>query len=85
LELTMPSRRPFESLDTADITRLLQLAIEAGLLAHDVTPRLLRAYGALAAEFGFELWWRQKARVQVRGACGRLAGSTRTAHRASTH
>src|SRR5438105_12180651 len=50
----MPNQRRFHTLEVAEIRRLLELAIEAGLHAHDFSPRLLRAYGAMAAEFGFE-------------------------------
>jgi hypothetical protein len=52
----------------------MELAIEAGLHADEFGPRFLRACGALAAEFGFELWSRDQARLQVRRACGRSVG-----------
>lgn len=67
----MPSQRPFETLQVEEIRRLLELAVEAGLHADDFSPRLVRAYGALAAEFGFELWAREQARLKIRRACGR--------------
>jgi hypothetical protein len=70
----MLDQRPFETLDVAEIRRLMDLAIEAGLRADDFSPRLVRAYGALAAEIGFELWFREQARLQFRRACGRPVG-----------
>jgi len=81
----MSARRPFESLDVLEIRRLLELAIEAGLHTADFSPLLLRAYGALAAEFGFELWSREQACLQIRHACGRSAGQGYLPHRARGH
>jgi hypothetical protein len=69
----MAARRPFEALDLLEIKRLMELAIEAGLRTADFSPLLVRAYGALAAEFGFELWSREQAGLQLRHACGRSA------------
>jgi len=70
----MFDQRPFETLEIAEIRRLMALAVEAGLRADDFSPRLLRAYGALAAEFGFELWSREQARREIRRVCGRPVG-----------
>jgi hypothetical protein len=67
----MPSQRRFGMLDASEIRHLMELAIEAGLRMDDLSPSLLRAYGALAAEFGFELWSREQARLQARRSCGR--------------
>jgi hypothetical protein len=67
----MHGQRPFETLEVEEIRRLLELAVEAGLHADDFSPRLLKAYGALAAEFGFELWAREQTRLRIRRACGR--------------
>jgi hypothetical protein len=80
----MSGQRPFETLEVDEIRRLMDLAVEAGLRAHDFSPRLLQAYGALAAEFGFELWSREQTRLEIRRACGRpvrqghLPGHART-------
>jgi len=67
----MSNQRRFDALEVAEIRRLMELAIEAGLHAHDFSPRLLRAYGAMAAEFGFELWSREQARRVFHRDCGR--------------
>jgi hypothetical protein len=66
----MPARR-FETLNVSEIRRLMELTIDAAFRAHEFNPQLLRAYGALAAEFGFELWSRDQARLRARRACGR--------------
>jgi hypothetical protein len=66
----MPSRR-FETLNVSEIRHLMELTIDAGFRANEFNPKLLRAYGALAAEFGFELWSRDQARLRARRACGR--------------
>ncbi len=67
----MAAQRRFGMLNASEIRRLMELAIEAGLRMDDLSPSLLRAYGALAAEFGFELWSREQARFQARRSCGR--------------
>jgi hypothetical protein len=67
----MAAQRRFGTLNASEIKRLMDLAIEAGLRMDDVSPSLLRAYGALAAEFGFELWSREQARLEARRSCGR--------------
>lgn len=81
----MPAQRPFAALDVSEIRRLMDLAIEAGLCADDFSPRLLRAYGALVAEFGFELWSREQARLRIRRACGRSVGHERLPGHTSGH
>jgi hypothetical protein len=71
----MAPQHPLETLNIAEIRRLMQLAIEAGLRTHEFDPRLMDAFGALAAELGFALWCREQARVEVRRKCGRTVGS----------
>jgi hypothetical protein len=66
----MTAHRPFETLDCEEIRRLMALAIEAGIRTEEFSPMLVRAYGALAAEFGYELWSREQARLAIRRACG---------------
>jgi hypothetical protein len=66
-----PARRRFETLNVSEIRRLMELAIDAGLRTNEFSPLLLRAYGAMAAEFGFELWSRDQTRLRVRRGCGR--------------
>lgn len=71
----MIAQRRFETLDVTEIRDLMQLAIEAVLhTGADFNPLLVRAYGALAAEFSFELWSREQARLKLRRACGRSMG-----------
>jgi hypothetical protein len=67
----MPAARLFETLKVEEIKRLLELAIEAGTHTDKVTPRLQRAYAALAAQVSFELWSREQVRLHARRACGR--------------
>jgi hypothetical protein len=67
----MPVQRPFEMLNAEEISRLMELAIEAGLRTDNLSPVVLRACGALAAQLGFELWFRDQARLKVRRECGR--------------
>ena len=81
----MPAQRRFETLNLSEIRRLMELAIDAGLSTNEFSPQLLRAYGALAAEFGFELWSRDQARRQVRRACGRSVGRVRTLRLGRSH
>ena len=70
----MTAQRPFKMLDVSEISRLMELAIEVGLRAYEFSPQLVKAFGVLAAEFGFELWSREQARLEVRRECGRQAG-----------
>ena len=81
----MPGQRRFETLEVAEIRRLMELAVEAGLRADVFNRRLLKAYGALAAEFGFELWSREQARLRIRRACGRPVSDGRLAQPAREH
>lgn len=81
----MTAQRPFKMLDVSEISRLMELAIEVGLRAYEFNPQLVKAFGALAAEFGFELWSREQARLAVRRECGRPAGHGRILHRMQRH
>jgi len=81
----MPAQRPFETLNAGEITRLMQLAIEAGIRTEEFSQLLVRAYGALAAEFGFELWFRDQVRHQARRECGRSLGHVGTLARRRAH
>jgi hypothetical protein len=51
----------------------MELAIAEGLRTHEVNPRIVKLFGVLAADVGFELWSREQARVDVRRECGRSA------------
>jgi hypothetical protein len=70
----MAFQHRLETLNMAEIRRLMELAIEAGLRTHEFDPQLVRALGTLAAELGFELWCREQARLLVRSKCGRTMG-----------
>jgi hypothetical protein len=70
----MATQPPLKMLSIGEIRRLMELAIEAGLHTYELNPRLMSAFGELAAELGFELWSREQARLQVRRKCGRRVG-----------
>jgi hypothetical protein len=81
----MPASRPFEALKVEEVKRLLELAIEGSTHTDKVTPRLQRAYAALAAQVSFELWSREQVRLNTHRACGRALGRGYAPQRRHVH
>jgi hypothetical protein len=67
--------RRFATLDIQEIRHLLQLTMDVGVQAATAPRAISSALGALAAEFSFELWSREKDRRESRYACGRAVGA----------